>query len=134
MHGQANIIGGRQHRRCIIPQAVTHSLVLPKMGKIIARKMLSWLELLISRYCCIWLVFCIIYTNYAQSSKYQIMKYICWSNIEKKVLWRVAKRLSYIEDARCLKVNVYWNKCKLHNDNKKRRNAFVSRDVLLGVS
>ena len=27
------------------------------------------------------------------------MKYI------KRVLWRVAKRLSYIEDARCLKVN-----------------------------
>ena len=28
---------GRQHRGCIIPQAVTHSLVLLKMGKIIAR-------------------------------------------------------------------------------------------------
>jgi hypothetical protein len=26
----------------------------------------------------------------------------------KSVLWRVAKRLSYIEDARCLKVNVKW--------------------------
>jgi len=36
----------------IIPQAVTHSLVLLKMGKIIARNMLSWLELLTSRYCC----------------------------------------------------------------------------------
>jgi len=33
---------GRQHRGgCIIPQAVTHSLVLLKMGKIIARNMLS---------------------------------------------------------------------------------------------
>ena len=42
---------GRQHRGCIIPQAVTHSLVLLKMGKIISRNMLSWLELLISRYC-----------------------------------------------------------------------------------
>ena len=31
---------GRQHRGCIIPQAVTHSLVLLKMGKIIARNML----------------------------------------------------------------------------------------------
>jgi len=30
---------------CIIPQAVTHSLVLLKMGKIIARNMLSWLKL-----------------------------------------------------------------------------------------
>ena len=45
---------GRQHRGgCIIPQAVTHSLVLLKMGKIISRNMLIWLELLISRYCCI---------------------------------------------------------------------------------
>ena len=33
--------GGRQHRRCIIPQTVTHSLVLLKMGKIISRNMLS---------------------------------------------------------------------------------------------
>jgi len=33
--------GGRQHRGCIISQAVTHSLVLLKMGKIIARNMLS---------------------------------------------------------------------------------------------
>ena len=31
---------GRQHRGCIIPQAVTHSLVLLKMGKIIARNLL----------------------------------------------------------------------------------------------
>ena len=29
---------GRQHRGCIIPQAVTHSLALLKMGKIIAEK------------------------------------------------------------------------------------------------
>ena len=46
-------VAGRQHRGCIIPQAVTHSLVLLKLGKIIARNMLSWMELLISRYCCI---------------------------------------------------------------------------------
>ena len=37
----------------IIPLVVTHSLVLLKMGKMIARNMLSWLELLISRYYCI---------------------------------------------------------------------------------
>ena len=30
---------------------------------------------------------------------YLLIKYI------KSVLWRVAKRLSYVEDARCLKVN-----------------------------
>jgi len=45
--------GGRQHRECIIPQAVTHSLVPLKMGKIISWNMLSWLGLLISHYCCI---------------------------------------------------------------------------------
>ena len=33
--------GGRQHHGCVIPQAVTHSLVFLKMGKIIARNMLS---------------------------------------------------------------------------------------------
>ena len=32
---------GRQHRGSIIPQTVTHSLVLLKMGKIISRNMLS---------------------------------------------------------------------------------------------
>ena len=32
---------GRQQRGCIIPQAVTHSLVLLKMEEIIARNMLS---------------------------------------------------------------------------------------------
>jgi len=42
---------GRQHRGCIIPQVVTHSLVFLKMDIITARNMLSWLELLISRYC-----------------------------------------------------------------------------------
>jgi len=31
---------------------------------------------------------------------YLLIKYI------KRVLWRVAKRLSYIQDARCLKVNM----------------------------
>ena len=75
------LAGGRQHHGYIIPQAVTHSLVLLKMGKIIAWNMLSWLELLISRYCCIELVVNIIYINDARSSKYQIMKYICWLNI-----------------------------------------------------
>jgi len=32
---------GRQNCGCIIPQTVTHSLVVLKMGKIIARNMLS---------------------------------------------------------------------------------------------
>ena len=36
----------------------------------------------------------------SDSEIYLLIKYI------KNVPWRVAKRLSYIEDARCLKVNV----------------------------
>jgi len=36
---------GRPNHGCIIPQAVTHSLLLLKMGKIIAQNMLSWMEL-----------------------------------------------------------------------------------------
>ena len=97
---------GRQHRGCIIPQAVTHSLVLLKMGKIIARNMLSWVELLRSRYC-LHLVGCLYYLyqwctvkQISDSEIYLLIKYI------KSLLWRVAKRLSYIEDGRCLKVNM----------------------------
>jgi len=48
---------GRQHLGCIIPQAVTHSLVLLKMRGINARNVLSWLKLLINLYCCIQLMF-----------------------------------------------------------------------------
>ena len=33
--------GGRQHRECIIPQALTHSLVFLKMGKIIVPKLVE---------------------------------------------------------------------------------------------
>ena len=33
--------GGRQHCGCVIPQTVTHSLVLLKMGKIFSQNMLS---------------------------------------------------------------------------------------------
>jgi hypothetical protein len=40
---------GRQHLGCILPQTVTHSLVLLKMGGIKARNTLSWLELLIKQ-------------------------------------------------------------------------------------
>ena len=48
----------------------------------------------------------IIYINDARSSKYQIMKYILLIKYIKSVLWRVAKRLSSIEEARYLKVNI----------------------------
>ena len=58
---------------------------------------------------------------------YLLIKYI------KSVPWRVAKRVSYIEDARCLKVNTLyslprfvsfvWNgicfKCHMHSGNER---------------
>jgi hypothetical protein len=94
---------GRQHRGCIKPQAVTRSLVLLKMGKITARNMLSWLELLLLLH----LVGCLncLYQwctvkQISDNEIYLLIKYI------KSILWVVAKRLSYIEDARCLKVKV----------------------------
>ena len=56
------------HRRCCRQAASSvhyttsckHSLVLLRMGEINARNMSRWLKLLISYYCCIWLVFYII--------------------------------------------------------------------------
>jgi len=53
------------HPRCCRPATSSvyyttsckHSLVLLRMGEIIARNMLSWLELLINRYCCIYLIY-----------------------------------------------------------------------------
>ena len=84
---------GRQHRGCIIPQAVTHSLVLMKMGKIIARNMLSWL--IINKPLLLHLVGCLYYLyqwctvkQISDNEIYLLIKYI------KSVLWRVAKRLS----------------------------------------
>ena len=44
---------GRQRLGCVIPQVVTHSIALLKMGEIVAQNMLSWMELLINRYYCI---------------------------------------------------------------------------------
>ena len=51
----------------------------------------------------------IIYINDARSSKYQIKKYFLLIKYIKSVLWGVAKRLSYIQDARCLKVKASVN-------------------------
>ena len=95
---------GRQHRRCIIPQAVTHSLVLLKMGKIISRNMFE-LTGIINKPLLLHLVGCLYYLyqwctlkQISDNETYLLIKYI------KSVLWRVAKRLSYREEARCLKV------------------------------
>ena len=66
----------RQHRGCII-SSCKHSLVLLKMGEIIARNMLSWLELLINRYCCIKFVY-IACINDAWSNKYHgLLSFTC---------------------------------------------------------
>ena len=72
------------------------------MGKTTARNMLSWLELLLFSH----LVGCLYYLyqwctvkQISDNEVYLLIEYI------KSVLWRVAKRLSYIRDAQCLKVN-----------------------------
>ena len=80
-----------QHRGgCIIPQAVTHSLVLLKMGKII-----SELTGIINNPLLLHLVGCLYYLyqrcivkQISDNEIYLLIKYI------KSVLWRVAKRLS----------------------------------------
>jgi len=78
---------GRQHRECIVPQAVTHSLALLTMGKIIARNMLSRLDLLISCYCCIQLAVYIIYVNNAPSSKYQLISRYCFIHLAVYIIY-----------------------------------------------
>ena len=53
------------------------------------------------------------------------MKYICSLNIRiKSVLWRVVKRLSYKEEARCLKVKLAGLRCvPLTYDNEEQVSA-----------
>ena len=51
---------GRQHRGCIIPQAVTHSLALLRMGKIITQKQAELIEI-ISKLLLLHLVGCLYY-------------------------------------------------------------------------
>ena len=133
-------VAGRQHRGCIIPQAVTHSTVLLKMGKIMlpagGRPAASCVHYttscntqysapedgqnncpkhveltgIINKPLSLHLVGCLYYLYQWSTVKqisdneiYLLIKYI------KRVLCRVAKSLSYIEDARCLKVKQFWN-------------------------
>ena len=94
----------RQHHGYIIPQTVTHSLVLLRMGKIIVRNTLSWLDfnkpLLLHLFGCLYYLYewCTV-KQISDNEIYLLIKYI------KNVLWRIAKNLSYIEDARCLNDN-----------------------------
>ena len=87
---------------CIIPQAVTHSLVLLKMGKIIKHAELTGI---INKPLLLHLVGCLHYLyqwcmvkQISDNEIYLLIKYI------KSILWRVAKRLFYTEDTQCLKV------------------------------
>ena len=62
---------GRQHRRCIIPQAITHSLLLLKMGKNNCPKHVE-LTGIINKTLLLHLVgVYVIYVNDAWSNKYQ---------------------------------------------------------------
>ena len=94
---QAN---GPQHCVCIIPQAVTHSLVLLKVGKVIVRNMLSWLELLINRYCCIYIVVFIIYSPTVIKEILQIMR-----NLKKNPQsFAITNRMNPVHDSH----PIYW--------------------------
>ena len=91
---------GRQHRGCIIPQAVTHS---PEDGQNNCPKHVE-LTGIINKPLLLLLVGCLYYLYHwctvkqmSDNEIYLLIKYI--------KIWRVAKRLPYIEDARCLKVN-----------------------------
>ena len=55
--------GGQQHRGCIIPQVVTQSLVLLKMGKIIATKHVE-LTGIINKLLLLHLVGCLYYLHF----------------------------------------------------------------------
>ena len=96
-------VTGWQHRGCIIPQAVTQSSV-PEDEQ---NNCPTHVELtgIINKPLLLHLVGCLYYLNQwctvkqtSDNEIYLLIKYI------KSVLWRVAKRLSYIEDAQCLKV------------------------------
>ena len=98
------IASGRQHRGCIIPQAVTQSSA-PEDEQ---NNFLKHVELtgIINKPLLLHLVGCLYYLYQSCTVKqisdneiYWLIKYI------KSVLWRVVKCLSYIEEGRCLKVN-----------------------------
>ena len=95
---------GRQHRGCIIPQAVTQSSA-PEYEQ---NKCPKHIELtgIINKPLLLHLVGCLYYL-YQWCTVKQISDNELYLLIEciKSVLSGVAKRLSYIEDARCLKVN-----------------------------
>ena len=108
------LAGGRQHRGCIIPQTVTHSLVLLKMGKIISRNMLSWLELLISRYCYIYLVVYIIYINDAIVAEMElqgVLSWVRWNSMEFHLIHHSSQpqyRLTIREAVRTVMCSWWW--------------------------
>ena len=99
---------GRQHRGCIIPQAVTQSSARED-GQNNCPKHVE-LTGIINKSLLLHLVGCLYYLyqwctvkQISVNEIYFLIKYT------KRVLWRVKKRLSYIEDARCLKVKLVQN-------------------------
>ena len=95
-------MAGRQHRGCIIPQAVTQSSA-PEDGQNNCPKHVE-LTGIINKPLLLHLVGCLynLYQRYTvkhiSDNEIYLIKYI------KSVLCRVARSLSYIEDERCLKV------------------------------
>jgi len=63
--------------QCIIPQAVKHRLGLLRMGKNFPKRV-ELIVVSINCYCCIWLVFYIIYINEALKSEFSGL-YCLWT-------------------------------------------------------
>ena len=101
--------GGRQHRRCIITTNCNTQSSAPEDGQNNCPKLVE-LTGIINKPLLLHLVGCLYYLYQWRTVKqildneiYLLIKYI------KSVLWRVSKCLSYIEEARCLRVNVNFN-------------------------
>ena len=99
-------VNGRQHRGCIIPQSCNTQSSAPEDGQNNRPKHVV-LTGSINKPLLLHIVGCLYYfyqrctvKQISDNEIYLLIKYI------KSVLWIVAKRLSYIEDARCLKVNI----------------------------
>ena len=97
-------VAGRQHRGYIIPQAVTQSSALEDRQNNFPKHV--ELTGIINKPLLLHLGGCLYYLyqwctvkEISDNEIYLLIKYIS------SLRWRVAKILSYIEDARCLKVN-----------------------------
>ena len=118
------IMHPRQHHGCIIPRAVTQ-YIAPENGQNNCPKLVEPTGI-INKPLLFHLVGCLYYLyqwctvkQISDNEIYLLIKY------RKSVLWKVAKRLSYIEDARCLKVKVLKTRYSYLVDTSKIRSETI---------